>query len=141
MSSGVSLRSRLAAEAVEFLHVGLLWLLVKPAFDPIDAAVSALPVSVTTQFWHSAVLAAVGVGVVRYYDPSWDLIRGFVVGVATTATFLSLSVFSGAERAADAGGSWGAFVATCACWLVALGVGVALAHPRTWRRFRAYFAV
>ncbi|WP_144904663.1 hypothetical protein [Halobellus captivus] len=137
----MSLASRIVDEVGEFLHVALLWFVLKPAFDPVDTVVSTLPFPLEPRFWYAAVLAAVGVGVIRYYDPTWNVVRGFIVGVATTATFLSLYLASGVQRVADAGGSWHAFLTVLALWIAALGVGVALAHPRTWRRFRAYFAV
>ncbi|MFD1598445.1 hypothetical protein [Halobellus rarus] len=133
--------SRLLDGVGGFLHVAVLWLLLNPAFTPVNVVVSALPVPLERQFWHAAVLSTLGVAVVRYYDPSWDLVRGFVVGVATTATFTSLYVFSGLERVVGAGGSWRAFGAVTAFWVVSLAVGVALAHPRTWRRFRTHFGV
>ena len=141
VASGVSVAARAADEVGEFLRVAVLWFLLSPAFAPVNVVVSALPFPLERRFWHAAVLSAVGVGVVRYYDPSWELVRGLVVGVATTATFLSLYAFSGLGRVVAEGGTWRASVAVAAFWLVGLGVGVALAHPRTWRRVRAHFGV
>lgn len=137
----MSLATRAAGEAGELLHAVLLWFLLNSAFTPVSVVVSALPIPLERHLWYAPVLSVVGVAVFRYYDPSWDLLRAFVVGVATTVTFVTLYVFSGLGRVVAAGGSWPAFGAVTAFWIVALGVGVALAHPRTWRRLREYAAV
>ena len=137
----MSLATRLADEFGEFLHVAVLWFLLNSAFTPVSVVTSALPLSPPAQELYAPILSVAGVAVVRYYDPSWELLRGFVVGVATMVTFLALHVFSGLGRVVATGGSWRAFGLTLAYWLVALAVGVALAHPRTWRWFRAYVGV
>ena len=137
----MSLATRLADEFGELLHVAVLWFLLNSAFTPVSVVTSALPLSPPGQDLYAPLLSVAGVAVVRYYDPSWELFRGFVVGVATMVTFLVLYVFSGHGRVVATGGSWRAFGLTLAYWLVALAVGVALAHPRTWRWFRAYIGV
>lgn len=137
----VSLATRAADELGEFLHVVVLWFLLNSAFTPVSVVVSAVPIPLARQSLYALVLSAIGVGVFRYYDPSWDLIRGFVVGVATAASFTSLYVLSGLGPVVAAGGSWRAFGGVVALWIVSLGVGVALAHPRTWRALRGYAAV
>ena len=137
----MSLALRLTDEVGEFLRAAALWFLLNPAFAPANSVVSALPFPIEWQFWHGAVLSVVGVSVVRYYDPSWELLRGFVVGVATTATFTPLYVFSELGRVVADGGSWRAFGGVFAFWLAGLAVGVALAHPRTWRWVRESFEV
>jgi hypothetical protein len=130
----VSLGTRAADEAGELCYALALWVLLGAAFAPVNLVVSALPYPVEQRFWHAAVPAAVAVAVIRYYDPSWKLLRGFVVGAAATAMFTSLSVLSGLSLAT--GGTWGEFVAVTALWVLGIGVGVALAHPATWRRLR-----
>lgn len=141
IATDVSIAARVADEIGEFLHVAVLWFLLNSAAAPVNVVVSALPFPLERRLWHAAVLSAVGVGVVRYYDPSWELVRGFVVGVATTATFASLYVFSGLSRAVVEGGSWLAVAAVAGFWVVGVAVGVALAHPLTWRRLRTSVAV
>ncbi|MFA1609753.1 hypothetical protein [Halobellus rubicundus] len=141
----MSLANRAVDETAEFLHVALLWLFLNPAFGPVAVAVSALPLSPSPLAGQEGLIAAFltvcGVAVIRFYDPSWDLVRAFVAGGATASGFLALYVLSGADDAVPAGGSWAAFGRVVAYWLVALGVGVALAHPRTWRRLRRAVAV
>jgi len=115
-------------------------MLLGAAFAPVGVVVSALPYPVDRQFWHAAVPAAVAVAVIRYYDPPWKLLRAFVVGAATTATFTSLYVLSGLGSTVATDGAWSAVAAVAALWIGGVAVGVALAHPRTWRRFREYVA-
>ena len=115
-----------------------LWVLLGAAFAPVGVVVSALPYPVDRQFWHAAVPAAVAVAVIRYYDPPWKLLRAFVVGAATTATFTPLYVLSGLGSPDATDGTWSIAAATAALWIGGVAVGVALAHPRTWRRLRGY---